>query len=120
MRYLADCSFYGQPLFEWWRDPVKVVGKENGEMVCSDENQQRCFHSKIRKELQGHYDKLIEELLGKGYYNYGMDVYSCNAYALEDMLREIKRLKRTNLRLSIYLGVNAVFCVLLLVANYLK
>ena len=93
---------------------------EDFEMVCSSENQEKCFHSKIRQELQGHYDKLIEELLGKSYYNYGMDVYSCNEFALEDMLREIRRLKRRASMLGVYLAVNVIFCLVLLVALSLK
>lgn len=75
-------------------------------MVCSNENQQKCFHVKILRELNEHYDKLIEEILGEGYYNYGMDVYSCNEFALEDMLREIKALKSRRRNLLIFLSGN--------------
>lgn len=58
-------------------------------MNCEKE----CPIYKIHRELNGHYQRLIDELLGKGYYNMGMDAYSCNAEACEDMLHEIRRMR---------------------------
>lgn len=48
------------------------------------EKEKECPIYQIHRELNGHYQRLINELLGKGYYNMGMDAYSCNAEALED------------------------------------
>lgn len=48
----------------------------------------------IYKELNRHYQRLIDELLGKDYYNYGMDAYSCNEESCNDMLHEIRKMKK--------------------------
>lgn len=61
-------------------------------MSC--EKDRDCPIYMIHRELNGHYQRLINELLGKDYYNMGMDAYSCNAEACEDMLHEIRRLKK--------------------------
>lgn len=61
-------------------------------MSC--EKERDCPIYLIHKELNGHYQRLINELLGRDYYNMGMDAYSCNAEACEDMLHEIRRLKK--------------------------
>lgn len=55
------------------------------------EKEKDCPIYLIHKELNGHYQRLIDELLGKYYYNYGMDAYSCNTESCEDMLHEIRR-----------------------------
>lgn len=61
-------------------------------MYC--EKEKECPIYQIHRELNGHYQRLINELLGKGYYNMGMDAYSCNAEACEDMLHEIRRMRK--------------------------
>ena len=61
-------------------------------MYC--EKEKECPIYKIHRELNGHYQRLINELLGKGYYNMGMDAYSCNAESCEDMLHEIRRMRK--------------------------
>lgn len=43
-------------------------------MYC--EKEKECPIYQIHRELNGHYQRLINELLGKGYYNMGMDAYS--------------------------------------------
>ena len=58
------------------------------------EKEKDCSIYLIHKELNGHYQRLIDELLGKYYYNYGMDAYSCNTESCEDMLYEIRRMKK--------------------------
>ena len=40
-------------------------------MYC--EKEKECPIYQIHRELNGHYQRLINELLGKGYYNMGMD-----------------------------------------------
>lgn len=61
-------------------------------MYC--EKEKECPIYQIHRELNGHYLRLINELLGKGYYNMGMDAYSCNAESCEDMLHEIRRMRK--------------------------
>lgn len=61
-------------------------------MYC--EKEKECPIYQIHRELNGHYKRLINELLGKGYYNMGMDAYSCNAESCEDMLHEIRRMRK--------------------------
>lgn len=61
-------------------------------MYC--EKEKECPIDQIHRELNGHYQRLINELLGKGYYNMGMDAYSCNAESCEDMLHEIRRMRK--------------------------
>lgn len=58
------------------------------------EKEKECPIYQIHRELNGHYKRLIDELLGKDYYNMGMDAYSCNAEACEDMLHEIRRMRK--------------------------
>lgn len=61
-------------------------------MYC--EKEKECPIYQIHRELNGRYHRLINELLGKGYYNMGMDAYSCNAESCEDMLHEIRRMRK--------------------------
>lgn len=61
-------------------------------MYC--EKEKECPIYQIHRELNGQYHRLINELLGKGYYNMGMDAYSCNAESCEDMLHEIRRMRK--------------------------
>lgn len=61
-------------------------------MYC--EKEKECPIYQIHRELNGYYQRLINELLGKGYYNMGMDAYSCNAESCEDMLHEIRRMRK--------------------------
>lgn len=63
-------------------------------MYCEKEKEKECPIYQIHRELNGHYHRLINELLGKGYYNMGMDAYSCNAESCEDMLHEIRRMRK--------------------------
>lgn len=65
-----------------------------GECMKFCEKEKDCPIYLIHKELNGHYQRLIDELLGKDYYNYGMDTYSCNTESCEDMLHEIRRMKK--------------------------
>lgn len=58
------------------------------------EKEKDCPIYQLYRELDGHYSRLINELLGKNYYNYGTDVYSCNAESCEDMLYKIRRMKK--------------------------
>lgn len=58
------------------------------------EKEKDCPIYLIHKELNSHYQRLINELLGDGYYNMGMDAYSCNAESCEDMLHEIRRMRK--------------------------
>ena len=61
-------------------------------MYC--EKEKECPIYQIHRELNGPNHRLINELLGKGYYNMGMDAYSCNAESCEDMLHEIRRMRK--------------------------
>ena len=61
-------------------------------MYC--EKEKECPIYQIHRELNGHYKRLINELLGKVYNNMGMDAYSCNAESCEDMLHEIRRMRK--------------------------
>nr|DAP12161.1 MAG TPA: hypothetical protein [Caudoviricetes sp.] len=58
------------------------------------EKEKDCPIYLIHEELNGHYHRLIDELLEKDYYNYGMDAYSCNEESCNDMLHEIRRMKK--------------------------
>ena len=42
------------------------------------------------ENLRNHFNKLIETVLGQHYYNMGMDVYSCDELACEDLAKELK------------------------------
>ena len=61
-------------------------------MYC--EKEKECPIYQIHRELNVHYQTLKNELLGKAYYNMGMDAYSCNAESCEDMLHEIRRMRK--------------------------
>ena len=65
-----------------------------GERMKFCEKEKECPIYQIYRELDGHYEMLINELLGKDYCNYGTDVYSCNAESCEDMLYKIRRMKK--------------------------
>ena len=43
--------------------------------------------------LLENYSIIIDEVLGKNYFNYGHDVYSCDQHSREDILKEFKELK---------------------------
>ena len=58
------------------------------------EKEKDCPIYLIHEELNGHYHRLIDELLEKDYYNYGMDAYSGNEESCNDMLHEIRRMKK--------------------------
>ena len=43
------------------------------------------------ENLRKHFSQLISDLLGEGYYNEGMDVYTCDEYACRDLKSKLKR-----------------------------
>ncbi|MCK5020900.1 MAG: hypothetical protein KAS32_28020 [Candidatus Peribacteraceae bacterium] len=40
--------------------------------------------------LRKYFTKMVEDVLGKDYYNMGMDVYTCDKLCCEDMTRKLK------------------------------
>lgn len=47
-------------------------------------------YKEIYLDLMKHHYKMLDEILGKDYYNYGCDVYSCNRFACEDVTQAYK------------------------------
>jgi hypothetical protein len=43
------------------------------------------------RNLRYHFNKLIDEVLGPGYWNEGMDVYECDRITCEDIAYKAKR-----------------------------
>jgi len=43
------------------------------------------------RNLRAHFNKLIDEVLGPGYWNEGMDVYECDRITCEDIARVADR-----------------------------
>lgn len=44
------------------------------------------------KNLREHFNSLAKEILGKDYYNLGMDVYSSDRMCCEDILMKVRSL----------------------------
>jgi len=42
------------------------------------------------KNLREHFQKLVTNVMGNGYYNMGMDVYTCDEICCEDIARKSK------------------------------
>ena len=40
--------------------------------------------------LRIHFQKMVNDVLGEGYYNMGMDVYDCDQYTCEDITHKSK------------------------------
>lgn len=57
----------------------------------------KAFYEKNRiplmqyENLREHFGKVVESVLGKDYYNMGMDVYNCDAIACGDIIYECNR-----------------------------
>lgn len=43
------------------------------------------------KELRKQWNRLVNALLGKGYYNYGCDTYSCDEFTVDDLIYKYKK-----------------------------
>lgn len=43
------------------------------------------------ESLRHHFDKMTNEVLGKDYYNMGMDVYTCDEIICQDITRKAKQ-----------------------------
>jgi hypothetical protein len=41
--------------------------------------------------LRKYFQKMVDDVLGSGYYNMGMDVYECDRVCCEDVTRKAKR-----------------------------
>ena len=59
--------------------------------------------------LRNNFSKIIDNVLGFNYYNYGMDVYTCDDISTEHIINKFRNLK-SELRLSEIL--NIALCVL--------
>lgn len=42
------------------------------------------------KNLRKHFSQLVEDVLGKDYYNEGMDIYTCDEYCCRDLKKKLK------------------------------
>mgnify|MGYP001278392732 CR=1 FL=1 len=43
------------------------------------------------ENLRKHFNKLVDNVLGKDYYNMGMDVYTCDEITCEDLSKKLKK-----------------------------
>ncbi len=56
------------------------------------------------KSLRDNFKKMTTEILGKGYYNMGADVYTCDKFTCEEITEKF-RLHKNNLRIMFVVGV---------------
>lgn len=75
----------------WGWDLLKRKSIENRELEFYknfyDENKIALMQY---KSLRKHFHKMVEDVLGKGYYNMGMDVYECDRLCCEDITNKSK------------------------------
>lgn len=45
------------------------------------------------ENLRKHFYKMIDDVLGKDYYNTGLDVYECDRMICEDITKKAKKIK---------------------------
>lgn len=43
------------------------------------------------ENLRKHFTELVKEVLGEGYYNEGMDVYTCDEFTCRDLKAKLKK-----------------------------
>jgi hypothetical protein len=52
---------------------------------------ERDFYELRFKELNKQWQRVIDELLGKDYYNYGCDWKSCDEFTADDLIYKFKK-----------------------------
>ena len=52
---------------------------------------ERDFYELRFKELNKQWQRVIDELLGKNYYNYGCDWKSCDEFTADDLIYKFKK-----------------------------
>ena len=81
-----------------WSFTLKNIIKQ-----CDEENKKRFefykdFYNKNRikilqyDNLRFHFNKIIKSVLGKDYYNMGMDVYTCDELTCKDIIKRTKKI----------------------------
>lgn len=53
--------------------------------------QEKELYEHMYKELRKQWDRVIKELLGGDYYNYGSDHYSCDKFTADDLIYKYKK-----------------------------
>ena len=53
--------------------------------------QEKELYEHMYKELRKQWDRVIKELLGGDYYNYGGDHYSCDKFTADDLIYKYKK-----------------------------
>lgn len=87
----------------------RKIRKDN---VCDKEltGASLLIYNNLRKNFNG----LKNEILGQDYYNMGMDVYSCDDFAIEDILRKFRKLEFKSKMYKI-LFIISLFIIMLLI-----
>lgn len=45
------------------------------------------------RNLRAHFNEMVKEVLGEGYHNEGMDVYTCDEYTCRDLILKFREMK---------------------------
>ena len=53
--------------------------------------QEKEFYEYAYNELRKQWNRVISELLGENYYNYGCDHYSCDEFTADDLIYKYKK-----------------------------
>lgn len=53
--------------------------------------QEKEMYEYLYIELRKQWNRMVDELLGKDYYNYGCDHYSCDEFTVDDLIYKYKR-----------------------------
>ena len=54
----------------------------------TDKNEELNRYKLIYKNLRYYFDLVVDSVLGKDYYNMGMDTYTCDKLTCEDLIRQ--------------------------------
>lgn len=75
---------------------MKESSNGNNTNVGSIENLicERDYYKLRFEELNKQWNKVIDEILGKDYYNYGCDWKSCDRFTTEDIIYKYKKCKK--------------------------
>ncbi|GFN32482.1 Lar family restriction alleviation protein [Paenibacillus xylaniclasticus] len=105
---LKPCPFCGcEPFIKRWSSSTGTSIKcrkcgcttqiENGEYAATAVWNTRDYQSDDRisllqyDNLRKHFKQLVDDILGRDYYNEGMDVYTCDEYCCRDIKLKLKR-----------------------------
>ena len=53
--------------------------------------QEKELYEHMYKELKKQWNRVIKELLGENYYNYGCDTYSCDKFTADYLIYKYKK-----------------------------